>query len=294
MRSRGSTPVPRLLLIRRPSGARIVGCIITSSKGISPAYSKPIIIILDTHRKIISLAVESTEVGQKESSSFVSLGHPKVTKGQRAELNQVSRTSSSCLSSPPQSGHKSGASSVTTTPSHDSQYQTGRRCPHHSWRLRHHGRIFRIQSRYTSVHRSGTKRSLTSLIHAHSLELARLLIHTTIIPHHGPHLQPVTPADIPVIGIVPGRDFQSPCPKLRVHMFVGNDRHFASYKGNHHLGPHIPTKALIPGIHCHRRISQNSLRTRGGYSEMSIASNQRIVHIVERVRGIRVLNFKIR
>src|SRR5660398_263312 len=59
----GSTPVPRLLLIRRPSGARIVGCIITSSKGISPAYSKPIIIILDTHRKIISLAVESTEVG---------------------------------------------------------------------------------------------------------------------------------------------------------------------------------------------------------------------------------------
>src|SRR5660397_118581 len=136
--------------------------------------------------------------------------------------------------------------------------------------------------------------SLTSLIHAHSLELARLLIHTTIKPHHGPHLQPVTPADIPVIGIVPGRDFQSPCPKLRVHMFVGNDRHFASYKGNHHLGPHIPTKALIPGIHCHRRISQNSLRTRGGYSEMGIASNQRIVHIVERVRGIRVLNFKIR
>ena len=61
--SSGSMPVPRLLLMRRPSGAWITECRYTSSKGMSPMNSRPIMIMRATHRKMMSRPVLSTFVG---------------------------------------------------------------------------------------------------------------------------------------------------------------------------------------------------------------------------------------
>ncbi len=59
----GSIPVPRLLDIRRPSGARTVEWMITSVKGTSPMSSSPEKIILFSQSRMISRAVELTLPG---------------------------------------------------------------------------------------------------------------------------------------------------------------------------------------------------------------------------------------
>jgi hypothetical protein len=61
--SSGSTPVPSDLLIRRPSGACTTEWMYTSENGTSPMYSRPIITMRATQRKMMSRAVESTWVG---------------------------------------------------------------------------------------------------------------------------------------------------------------------------------------------------------------------------------------
>ena len=57
---------------------------------------RPIIIIRATQKKMMSKPVTSTEVGYQRASSLVCSGQPMVEKGQSAEENQVSSTSSSC------------------------------------------------------------------------------------------------------------------------------------------------------------------------------------------------------
>jgi hypothetical protein len=61
--SSGSIPVPRLLDMRRPSGARIVEWMITSLNGVSPISSSPVQIIRFSQRRMISRAVELTSPG---------------------------------------------------------------------------------------------------------------------------------------------------------------------------------------------------------------------------------------
>ena len=63
IRSSGSMPVPRLLLIRRPSGAWMTGLITTSENGMSPMNSMPIITMRATHRKMMSRPVHEHVVG---------------------------------------------------------------------------------------------------------------------------------------------------------------------------------------------------------------------------------------
>ena len=114
-------PVPRLFDIRRPSGAWMTELMFTSAKGTSPVNSRPIITIRATQRKMMSRAVTSTSVGYQARSSGVSSGQPSVANGHRAELNQVSSTSSSWRSSPPHFPHRSGGSVATIVSSHGSQ-----------------------------------------------------------------------------------------------------------------------------------------------------------------------------
>ena len=113
--------------------------------GTCSVNSSEVMIIRATQRKMMSRAVVRTSVGKKALSSGVSSGHPSVANGHRAELNQVSRTSSSCSQPSP-----SGGSSPTWTSGSlpgSPRYQTGRRCPHHSCRETHQGRIRSIQPR---------------------------------------------------------------------------------------------------------------------------------------------------
>ena len=89
----------------------------------------------------------------------MSSGQPRVEWGHKPELNQVSSTSGSCSSlAEPQAAQLVGSSTVTVKWSQSPQYQTGIRCPHHSWRLIHQSRMFSSQLRYTRVNRSGTTR----------------------------------------------------------------------------------------------------------------------------------------
>ena len=61
--SSGSTPVPRLFDIRRPSAASTVEWMITSVNGTSPISSSPAQIIRFSHSRMISRAVELTLPG---------------------------------------------------------------------------------------------------------------------------------------------------------------------------------------------------------------------------------------
>src|SRR5450830_915819 len=88
--------------------------------------------------------------------------------GHRPEENQVSSTSGSCCSFAPwQAEHSVGSSIETMISPQSSQYHTGIRWPHHSWREMHQSRMFSIQLKYTLVNRSGTilvRPSLTASI----------------------------------------------------------------------------------------------------------------------------------
>ena len=64
------------------------------------------------------------------------------------EENQVSSTSGSCSTGPPQAGQAaSDSSTVTIVSPHCWQYQTGMRCPHQSWREMHQSWMFSSQLR---------------------------------------------------------------------------------------------------------------------------------------------------
>src|SRR5207244_1532980 len=143
--SRGSIPVPRLFDMRRPSGALIVAWMLTVWKGMSSISSRPAMIMRASHKKMIPRSVELTSFGYHAWSSGVSSGQPSVAKGQSADENQVSSTSSSW--------RNSGASHSAQAPGSDSatvvwpsgQYHAGIWWPHHSWREMHQGRIASIQ-----------------------------------------------------------------------------------------------------------------------------------------------------
>ena len=110
-------------------------------------------IIRATQRAMMSRAVTSTSVGKKALYSGASVsGQPRVANGQSAELNQVSRTSSSC-------SHPSPSGGVSPTWVSSPRYQTGSRCPHQSWREMHQGGIFSIESRYWRRAPSGMTRT---------------------------------------------------------------------------------------------------------------------------------------
>ena len=70
-----------------------------------------------------------------------------VENGQSAEENHVSSTSSSWRRFFEwHFGHSVGSVRATISSPH-SQYQTGMRCPHQSWREMHQSRMFFIHSR---------------------------------------------------------------------------------------------------------------------------------------------------
>ncbi len=74
--------------------------------------------------------------------SGVFSGQPRVLKGHSQELNHVSSTSSSWTSFFEwHFGHSLGSVRLTITCPQSSQYQTGIRCPHQSWRLMHQSLI---------------------------------------------------------------------------------------------------------------------------------------------------------
>src|SRR3989344_9128021 len=101
----------------------------TSENGILFVSSKPEKIILDTQRFIMSLAVESTWVGEKFFISAVFLGQPSVAKGHKADENQVSKTSFS--------------------------FSKGILCPHQIWREIVQSRTFLSHVKYVFSHLFG-------------------------------------------------------------------------------------------------------------------------------------------
>ncbi len=86
----------------------------TRSKGWRPMKCMESMIIRATQKKMMSYAVTRTVVGNQKSSSSVSSGQPRVLKGHRPELNQVSSTSGDWTSPDRwQTGQSVGASRET-------------------------------------------------------------------------------------------------------------------------------------------------------------------------------------
>ena len=80
------------------------------------------------------------------ASSLVFSGQPMVVKGQSAELNQVSKTSSSCLMlPPPQWAQTLGSAVLTVILPQSAQFQAGMRWPHQICREMHQSRMLAIQ-----------------------------------------------------------------------------------------------------------------------------------------------------
>src|ERR1700693_5134736 len=96
-------------------------------------------IMRTTQKKMISKPVTSTELGRNTSSSRVFSGQPSVEWHHRPDENQVSSAWGSGLSVAAGLPHFRDASSTlrATTMLPCSSYQTGIRCPHHSWREMH-------------------------------------------------------------------------------------------------------------------------------------------------------------
>src|SRR5450756_3001249 len=91
--------------------------------------------------------------------SGVLSGQPRVEKGHRPELNQVSKMSSSWRNSAagrPHTSHADGPAGAAVTEVWPSgQYQAGIRWPHHSCLLMFQSRISVIQCSQTLTNRSG-------------------------------------------------------------------------------------------------------------------------------------------
>src|SRR5690348_3618564 len=85
--------------------------------------------------------------------------------GHSHDENHVSSTSGSCVSALPlHLAHAAGGSTATVSAPHAAspQYQTGMRCPHHSWREMHQSLMLVIQCMYVLVHDSGMNLVLPS------------------------------------------------------------------------------------------------------------------------------------
>ena len=82
-----------------------------------------------------------------------------MANGQSQELNQVSRTSSSWRRAAPQAGHAGGSSRNALCWPLASQYQTGMRWPHQSWREMFQSRIPVSHCSNSTPRRSGLKRT---------------------------------------------------------------------------------------------------------------------------------------
>ena len=131
--------------------------------GSRPSSSSPAMIIRASQRKMIPRSVELTSFGYQRAELGRVLGPAECRE--RPQL----RRRTTCRGRPrparrsrdPHSAHASGSDS-TTVMCPSGQYQTGIRWPHQSWRDTHQGRIESIQRRYTSVYRSGRKRTRPS------------------------------------------------------------------------------------------------------------------------------------
>ena len=92
----------------------------------------------------------------------MSSGQPSVENGHSPEENQVSRTSGSWRTGPEHFGHAVRSVREAWTEPSASQYQTGMRCPHQSWREMHQGRMFSIQWKYVLLQLRGRMRIRSS------------------------------------------------------------------------------------------------------------------------------------
>src|SRR2546427_7629783 len=116
-------------------------------------------IMRTTQKKMMSKPVTSADEGKKKRSSCVSCGQPSVEWHHSADENQVSRTSSSCLSALaglPAFFAASSALRATKTLPASSSYHAGMRWPHQSWREMHQSCTFSSQLLYQDVQCSGT------------------------------------------------------------------------------------------------------------------------------------------
>src|ERR1043166_6740463 len=108
--------------------------------------SMPSIAMRATQKNKMSKPVMSRLGGENLARSGVWSGQPRVEKGQRPLLNQVSSTSVSWRSlAEPHCGHVLGSSRATVMCLF-SQYQAGTRWPHQSWCEMHQSRMLYIHS----------------------------------------------------------------------------------------------------------------------------------------------------
>src|SRR5690606_36160069 len=132
MTSKGSMPLPKLLDIFLPKASLTSPWMSTYRKGGCFMNSMDEKIIRATQKKMMSYPVTRMSVGKKYLRSSVSSGQPMVEKGQSADENQVSSTSSSWCTGPPHLVHLSGAVRATMISPQSSQYHAGILWPHQS------------------------------------------------------------------------------------------------------------------------------------------------------------------
>ncbi len=109
------------------------------------------------------------------------------------------------------------------------------------------------------------------------------------------HRQVETLPDEVVIGVMSGGDFEGARAKFAVHVFIGNDGHFAVEDGHQHRAPHIFSVAVILRVDCHGGITQDGLRAGGGNRDiLRGVIRQHILEVVQETRLGGIFHLQVR
>ncbi len=104
----------------------------------------------------------------------------------------------------------------------------------------------------------------------------------------------MAPADLEVVGVVPGRDLQRTGAELRLDVLVGDDLQPAPNERQDRALADQALIALIVGVHGDRRVGEHRLRSHRGDRDRARPGDERIVDVVELVGHLDVLDLEIR
>mmetsp|Transcript_7294 Transcript_7294/g.12273 ORF Transcript_7294/g.12273 Transcript_7294/m.12273 type:complete len:273 (+) Transcript_7294:1807-2625(+) len=129
---------------------------------------------------------------------------------------------------------------------------------------------------------------------------ATVVVDGGVLVHDADHGQVVALAQLVVVGVVGGGDFQGTGPEFPVHILIRNHWDEAISGGHLHLLADQVFVPLVLGMHAHSRVSQNRLRARRGdgnkHLRISIGvsvSGEYVLEVVEFALLLAVLHLQV-
>ncbi len=107
--------------------------------------------------------------------------------------------------------------------------------------------------------------------------------HQAVLADDADLLEPVTAADLEVVGVVPRRDLQRACAEVGLDVLVGDDRKAAADERQHDLLADEMRVALVVGVHRNGAVGEHRLWPHGRDDDLTVAGGERIGDRVQHV-----------